>query len=738
VLYDRDAFLDRVSSLVGLALTREQRIKLPHHDDIPALLLTGGRGIGKTAVLRRLAEAYGGRAPRAYLDLAAPRGYPAPESGTPSGGPQSPLLRLLDEAVWELGLGIRHTRRVTFTRLELGMLALSLWQPGEHMTAEQARRLLEQARPGVRRILDTGRHGDHVDEWVSEVLAELAGHAAPFPVDAFVKASVKVFAKSGAELAHKHRDAALHWWADHRRDMPGDSYESLLVTARDYHTGGAFRDSAERELVASFLADLTDAFGAAGHRFTRIRRPLLLLDNLDAAPAGPRFLDLVLENRSPGHGRGHRPDPLVLIATAATVAGRRSAAQRIAVTDFPPRWEWRRTGEAPDAGLLIVELTPLSVRDTVRIIDQQLDARFAGARAAPDDLFPGALPQLIHRFSAGVPLGLSTLAAAAVAELARDTGESAPRGAGGVAIRADRRFDPASLLDLPAAQPAADPAAGGPGAVVSHLLERLIPDPAIRSMLTTFSPARNAEAARALAERHLEPDARSDAVLRAEEVLRGQGWREGDGRADSYFVGDRFLRTLLLRSLRGRTEPDTAYAEPAWTQVHTTLRDHCGPSRSGLLAEREPTRLHHCLSLGETVHVVDRLQESFAASDAQSWLRALCWIAEAPGPVGAPGGDRRRASALGADQHDPALGLDAVSAVHRSVYRLLHAAWYLSDVLVAPDEAVLDRLASELRFLSSQHRSGARELFEARRNWPAALRDWRQDSSWLDEGSEHA
>ncbi|MBC3840941.1 hypothetical protein GXW82_13670 [Streptacidiphilus sp. 4-A2] len=153
-------------------------------------------------------------------------------------------------------------------------------------------------------------------------------------------------------------------------------------------------------------------------------------------------------------------------------------------------------------------------------------------------------------------------------------------------------------------------------------------------------------------------------------------------------------------------------------------------------AEREPTRLYHCLSLGQSAQVVDRLQASFATSDAQSWLRALFWIAEAPGPVGPPGSDRRRASAFGADQHDPSLGLDTASTVHRSVYRLLHAAWYLSDVLVAPEEDVLDQLSNELNFLSTQHRAGARELFEARRNWPAALRGWRQDSSWLDEGSD--
>ncbi|MBC3840942.1 hypothetical protein GXW82_13675 [Streptacidiphilus sp. 4-A2] len=260
MLYDRDAFLDRVSSLVGLALTREQRIKLPRHDDIPVLLLTGAAAWGRPRCSVGSRRHTGG-APRAYLDLAAPRHYSASEGGQAFGDAQSPLLRLLSDAVWELGLGIRHTRRVAFSRLELGLLALSLWEPGEYLTADQARALLDRARPGVGRILERGHHGDNVDEWVSEVLAELAGSVAPFPIDAFIKASVKVFTKSGAEFAHKHRDRALHWWADHRRDLPGNSYESLLITARDYHTGGAFRESAERELVASFLADLTDALG---------------------------------------------------------------------------------------------------------------------------------------------------------------------------------------------------------------------------------------------------------------------------------------------------------------------------------------------------------------------------------------------------------------------------------------------------------------------------------------------
>jgi hypothetical protein len=65
--------------------------------------------------------------------------------------------------------------------------------------------------------------------------------------------------------------------------------------------------------------------------------------------------------------------------------------------------------------------------------------------------------------------------------------------------------------------------------------------------------------------------------------------------------------------------------------------------------------------------------------------------------------------------------------LYRSVNRLLHAGWYLTDPLVAPDDEVIDKLADELKTLATHHGRGNRVFTQAARHWPARLRSWRQD-----------
>ncbi len=225
----------------------------------------------------------------------------------------------------------------------------------------------------------------------------------------------------------------------------------------------------------------------------------------------------------------------------------------------------------------------------------------------------------------------------------------------------------------------------------------------------------------------------------AEELLEDNDWLDprppaGRGRCRcappgaGFFVGDAFLRTLLHHQLAVTGGPAAAAA------AHLTLRDLYGAAGTGLLASTEPSRLYHCLALGEAEHVAGRLHAAFAGSDPQAWLAALVHAAaapcppadpRAPGQVSGDGDDPRRKVALGGDD----AAARTSDPVYLSVNRLLHAAWYLHDPLVSPEgaaEEVIETLAGELRGLARTHPRGYGVLFRASRGWPRRLRAWDQ------------
>ena len=92
--------------------------------------------------------------------------------------------------------------------------------------------------------------------------------------------------------------------------------------------------------------------------------------------------------------------------------------------------------------------------------------------------------------------------------------------------------------------------------------------------------------------------------------------------------------------------------------------------------------------------------------------------------------DRRREVALGT--HDN----PGHSDIHRSVNRLLHATWYLTDPLVAPDVDVASRIREELDFLAKRHAVGNTVLSGAATHWQERLLAWQQADDYPKRESE--
>jgi hypothetical protein len=664
LLYNRDELFRLVAQLVGLAFNEDRRLTSGHHSDLPIVVVVGGHGTGKTAALEEIARAYGNRAPRVRLDLAARR-YSEEWAGLDSGA--TPLLRILTDLKWDLELLVRHSGRLHFPRLKLALLAIATWQPDSQITVDQARQRLAEARASVARIAHDDRD-EWVNGWISDVVAGLSAGAVPFPMNVFLQASVRAF--TAKALNASHRRAALTWHEDYDPRAPGDGYEALITMGRDFHLGGGFRARSEQALVAAMLADLSAEYRGLS-RITRVAFPLALLDNVDVHPAGTRFLHLVLGNRA-------RPetDPLVIVAS-----GPEYLLTRMVVPDPSDGRPPHRSADQPDTRLHRVDLTKLDQDHVLRMLDM------ADPRRLPPDL-----AHLIHRLTGGLPLGVDVIT--------RAVAYAAP------AASPPARIPPvadASTLDLPVPEAARD----ATESVACHLLHRLVPDHSWRSRLITLAPACDPAAAQALVTAHLATDQDRLTVPEAEELLRANGWES----SPEHFVGDPFLRTLLLHQLhRRKTQPTSA-------EVHATLRDHYGGGGTGLLAHSEPARLYHCLALGDAAHVVRRLHDSFADSPADTWLDALRRVTCAP-HGSYP--DHRRDVALGAADQN------INDETYRSINRLLHAAWFLTDPLTAPDVDVIDKLADELKFLATQHPTGNRVLSQASRIWPARLKAWDQ------------
>ncbi|MEU6167366.1 hypothetical protein [Streptomyces tanashiensis] len=672
-LYGREAVLDDgglAARLVGLTRQGAGRVAYEHGDDPPVTVFTGGRGMGKTALLKEVRNRYRGYTPLALLDCAHI------EPPADHGPGWTPVTGALSELAVQLSPKVLAARPVRFPRLSLGLVAVAslAWSQEDD---ERARRDLQRLAPLLATV-DATRGA--AANWVGKVLAKLAATfaeaSAPL-AGLLAEATVETVLE---EVFGRLQRASESWYGSYR-NAGGRGKAGLQQLAIDFEQGGRRRREAEDFLVGALTEDLLTAYTGL-RRGSRVGRPLLLLDNAHE-PLGRQLVEPILRARS---AEGRR-DRVVVLATSRIRdhEGLRQAT-RTRLPETAHRAPCPR-GTSVGSGILAVELTPLSPAQTRSAFDHH----------DPAGRTPAALSRAVHRLTGGRPLGVALLG----------------RAAGEVPAELRAGLTPGGLLDLTVELREDAP----PVPVAPTLLAELLP---VRrpGPYAVLAATHDEESARMLAHARLQGESLDgDVALRVRDQLRAENWGEGPG----HFVADPLLRALLLHRLRFEDGDHPRYA--AWHAVHETLYRHYGPGPG-------PYRLHHGLALGRTEEAVTHLRETFPEQDVLGWLGRLRFIAAAPYPRerNRPGPDPRRAVALG---QEPAGalpdGLDpGTTALHLSVRRLLHAVWLLTDPLALPDDEVADRLAHELRRLSGRHLTGSGSLWDAAGHWPRDIRAWRE------------
>ncbi|WP_030668048.1 hypothetical protein [Streptomyces sp. NRRL B-1347] len=703
-LYARDPLLHHlVPRLTGLAYGERARVPWEYDKDLPLVLLTGRHGTGRTAVLAALERHYAGRLPLARVDTAA----------------QDLVVELLEELVCSLAPDV--SRR--FPLLLPGLVAVYGGYTGGR--AERARAIARIARLLLACQLESGPEPAVAQKWDTRVRARLAGSGDAGSGAAGSRAAASGGSGSGgsgsgaaaagadahavvravlAEYFERYtraRGAAplRQWYQDRYAETPESrgaapeghegqggqgghgGLEGLARLADWFHRGGDYRLAAEQTLVHAFLEDVA-ASRTRWQRLNRDPRPLALLDNTHS-PAGARLVELVLEYRArPGAARH---DPLVVVATRlgdappdATDALHRELPDLVTTTG------WRRTGHAPSAGLVVVELTPLSRDDVLLMLD---------AASAP--LHP-YLASALHTLTGGHPLASRVLCDAVLEHASRAAPATAP-------------LAPRELLDLTTRD-------GRP--VSEAILERLLPSPHQRARLVPLSLARDSTAAQALAA-HLRLEGPEQLPANAAaDYLEAEHWQR-DTPQDRPLAADPLLHTLLVHEAR-RTSRGTE-SRRGWQEMHGFLRRH----HTTRGEDSEADALRHTLAAGDAKTVVAALSEEFQAEQdrlsALRWLACLRYAATAPAPPAADWDDDRAAMAAGA--HDDRYR--DIDEIDRCINRLLHGLWYLSDATAEPEADLCDDIGAELGFLSLRHQTWRAVLSQAARTWPAAARDKR-------------
>ncbi|MDQ0959896.1 hypothetical protein QFZ66_003774 [Streptomyces sp. B4I13] len=685
-LYGRGALFDvdpagLIPRLVGIRPYELHAEKLDHPGGPPLLVLTGGRGLGKSAVLAELWDAYTDhtrrgearrRTPVASIDCEDEQFARPPHEESPESW--SPVWQALLVVAEQLTEPVRAAGQLTFPRLTAGLVAVraSDWSgrtDSDRIRRELVRILLLNERAS--RFTLAGRWAAKV---ASKVIAAASG-GGPF-VAATVEATLEALSEG---VTHRKEQKPATWYRSYP-NAGGNAKRGLLLLAGNFRAGGTSREHAERWLVRALLADLAEAYSGLGSHLTRLGRPLVLLDNAGCGP-GPGLLDAVLRDRADGAA-----DQVVWVATvrgpdhpALGDAVRRALPDVARATDWQP-------GASPSSRALAVPLPPLSADDTLHMVVAVCDVEL-----------PPRFPHATHRLTGGNPLGIVLLATAA-----RQHPEEA-----------------ASLGRLLTAKVRLEEGQADEGRpVYAELLDRLVPADRLEE-LTVLAAAHGHASATALAQARLPDDFGSSGVR----ALRIRLTEEGLPDAAGHFVGDPFLRTLLLLRLHHRSADHTG-----WRETHETMIEHFATGRDFRTPNPgvDAFRLYHRLALGDTADAVAHLRDTFPVLATRTWLLTLRLLGTAPyfhahdteGCDADGDEDRRSAVALGRTDagEEPPEGVDR--ALHLRIRRLLHAVWQVSDPLVLPDPRVCERLEFELLQLSDLRPAGGALLFATSRAWP--------------------
>lgn len=309
------------------------------------MVLAGGRGLGKSAMLRELRAAYRGRTPVALIDGEESRfDGPPPDRPVESWSPAYEALLTVAEQLAEPVPGTG--RRITFPRLACGLLAVAAggWRGRDlPRVREEAERILALSETGSRP--GPGRWAGRV---AARLTASLSGSG--LVVEPVIEAALEAFTE-GMSSAHRRLRKGAVWYRDHPR-TGGNPKLGLVLLSGHFRTDGAPRTYAERRLVRALLADLDDAYAGVVRRTHRAGRPVVLLDNVQE-PAGRRLMECVLRDRADGI-----PDDVAFYA-ALRGDGHPALrdAERRTLPGATPDTPWT-PGSTPSSRALLVSLPP--------------------------------------------------------------------------------------------------------------------------------------------------------------------------------------------------------------------------------------------------------------------------------------------------------------------------------------------------------------------------------------------
>jgi hypothetical protein len=641
-LYGREAIFGNdglAARLTGLTPYGSARAAYEHRDDPPVVVLTGGRGMGKTAVLKQLRHVYREITPVALADCEA---VTPPEDPGPG---WTPVIGALPDLVAQFAARVRAAPSVQFPRLSLGLVAVASisWTREDE---SRAQRDLQSLGPVLATVHSKG---EAATGWVTKVLTKLAATTLDSVVPMaglLAEATVEtVLEETFSRIQRRSAD----WYGTYPQ-AGGNGRIGLRQLAVDFERGGDLRRRAEDHLVLALIEDLVRAYRGTA-RGTRRGRPVLLLDNAHTV-LGRQLVEPVLRRRAAG-GR----DQIAVFASSRVRDHEGlSHAVRRRLPEVAHGSHWARSTEVT-SGILAVSLTPLNASHVQAAFD----------RFDPAGRTPAGLARGVHRLTGGRPLGVALFAQAA--------GEA----------RAPATLVPGGLFDCTVELREDRP----PVRVADELLRQLLPGQR-PDVLSVLAAAHGEESARLLARTRLRGvPMDGDVALLVRDLLRAEDWQVGP----DHFVADPLLRSLLLHRLRFQDGDHPHYA--VWRAVHESLRGAYVPGGS---FPSVPHRLHQELVLGGAGACVTHLRVQFELGDVARWLDALRFIASAPypRPLGGGGPDPRRAVALGReaagelpDEETGLAGLDERAAqLQLQLRRLLHAVWLLSDPLALPDDEV--------------------------------------------------
>jgi hypothetical protein len=353
-LHGRGALFDTdppglASRLVGLRPHQLGATPYEHPAEPPFVVFAGGRGQGKTTVLRALRDAYRGHTPIALID-GEERQFTAPPPERPAES-WSPVGQALTTAAEQLAEPVKGAGRIGFPRLSSGLLAVTAGGWSSHdlpRLRQEAERILLLNRTDS---WLSGLDGRWVGKAISKLVTSMSG-TNPV-VEPIIEATLEAFTE-GVAPAHRRLRKAAAWYQDYP-SAGGSPKLALVLLSRHFRAGGDSRRHAERHLVRALLADLDDAYAGVVQRSNRRGRPVLLIDNVQE-PGGLGLLEPVLRDRADGI-----TDQVVFFAALRGYAhpALRNAG-RLALPEAARETGWR-PGISPSSRALLVALPPQAV-----------------------------------------------------------------------------------------------------------------------------------------------------------------------------------------------------------------------------------------------------------------------------------------------------------------------------------------------------------------------------------------